>query len=236
MKKMSKTAKRVLAVILAIIVCIAVYKTCAIVKFEASAKAEYIFLQHKTEIHYNGRVYKSQSYIPNNYDVYKNYQDVRANRVYIKNDYVGFFYYFVTPLLFFNDRFDYFVYACPEEDPTGSFIICDPHDSSLNMTYVAEDFVFPKLNEETVECISYAYVEDGIYDRETVTKFVNAALNGEEIEIDDEFLNHFHFYTTCGVENWNLLFKYKDCPLYSDYCIIKTESGKYRVVEPSELY
>lgn len=140
MKKVSKTAKMVLAVILAIIVCIAVYKTCAIVKFEASAKAEYIFLQHdttETEIHYNGRVYKSQSYIPNNYDVYKNYQDVRANRVYIKKDYAGFFYYFVTPLLFFNDGFEYFVYACPEEDPTGSFIIYDPQLTSAKRLQAA---------------------------------------------------------------------------------------------------
>lgn len=239
MKKVSKTAKRVLTVILAIVVCIAVYKTCAIVKFEASAKAEYIFLQHDTteiEIHYNGRVYKSQSYIPNNYDVYKNYQDVRANRVYIKNDYVGFFYYFVTPLLFFNDRFDYFVYACPEEDPTGSFIICDPHDSSINMTYVAEDFVFPEPSEDTVDFIRATYTGSEIYDKETVSKFANAALSGEEIEIDDELLSKFHYYPNYGVGSWDFWFEYKDCPLYSRYCIIKTESGKYQVIKRSELY
>ena len=103
------------------------------------------------------------------------------------------------------------------------------------MTYVAEDFVFPKLNEETVECISYAYVEDGIYDKETVQKFANAALSGEEIEIDNELLRNFHYYQNDGLEKWSVLFKYKDCPLYVDYCIIKTESGKYRVVEPREL-
>lgn len=113
----------------------------------------------------------------------------------------------------------------------------DPDDSSLNMTYVAEDFVFPELNEDTVEGVYKFYTPSAkIGDIGITTEFIKAALSGEEIEIADEFLNHFHFYTTYGVENWNLLFKYKDCPLYSDYCIIKTESGKYRVVEPSELY
>ena len=238
MKKISKTAKRVLAVILAIVVCIAVYKTCAIVKFKVSAKAEYIFPQYdmtETEIHYNGRVYNYHSRGPDNYEVYTNYQDVKANRVYVKNDYAGFFYYFVTPLLFFNDRFDYFVYACPEEDPTGSFIICDPHDSSINMTYVAEDFVFPEPSEDTVDFIRATYTGSEIYDKETVSKFANAALSGEEIEIDDELLSKFHYYPNYGVGSWDFLFEYKDCPLYSRYCIIKTESGKYQVIKRSEL-
>ena len=140
MKKMSKTAKRVLAVILAIVVCIAVYKTCAIVKFEASAKAAYV--SEKDEIHYNGRVYNYHSRGPDNYEVYTNYQDVTANRVYVKNDYAGFFYYFLTPLLFFNDGFDYFVYACPEEDPTGSFIIYDPQLTSAKRLQAAGCYFF----------------------------------------------------------------------------------------------
>ncbi|MCI5947995.1 MAG: hypothetical protein MRZ22_03535, partial [Oscillospiraceae bacterium] len=101
----------------------------------------------------------------------------------------------------------------------------------------ADDFVFPELNEDTVEGVYKFYTPSAkIGDIGITTEFIKAALSGEEIEIDDELLSKFHFYTTYGVENWNLLFKYKDCPLYSGYCIIKTESGKYRVVEPSELY
>ena len=227
MKKMSKTAKRVLAVILAIVVCIAVYKTCAIVKFEASAKAEYV--SGKDEIHYNGRVYNYHSRGPDNYEVYTNYQDVKANRVYVKNDYAGFFYYFLTPLLFFNDGFDYFVYACPDEDPTGSFIICDPHDSSINMTYVAEDFVFPEPSEDTVDFIRATYTGSEIYDKETVSKFANAALSGEEIDVDNEIWEKMgDFYDKENLKSF--YFRFKDCPLYSEeYVAEKTESGKYKI-------
>lgn len=230
MKKISKTAKRVLAVILAIVVCIAVYKTCAIVKFEASAKAEYV--SGKDEIHYNGRVYNYHSRGPDNYEVYTNYQDVKANRVYVKNDYAGFFYYFLTPLLFFNDGFEYFVYACPEEDPTGSFIIYDPHDSSINLTYIADDFVFPEPSEDTVDFIRATYTGSEIYDKETVSKFANAALSGEEIDVDNEIWEKMgDFYDKENMKSF--YFRFKDCPLCSEeYVAEKTESGKYKIYKP----
>ena len=235
MKKMSKTAKRVLAVILAIVVCIAVYKTCAIVKFEASAKAEYV--SGKDEIHYNGRVYNYHSRGPDNYEVYTNYQDVKANRVYVKNDYAGFFYYFLTPLLFFNDGFDYFVYACPEEDPTGSFIIYDPHDSSINLTYIADDFVFPELNEDTVEGVyKFPIPSAKIGDTEITTEFIKAALSGEEIDIDNEIWEKMcDFYDKENLKCF--YFRFKDCPLYSEeYVAEKTESGKYKIYERGPWY
>ena len=240
MKKMSKTAKRVLAVILVIVVCIAVYKTCAIVKFEASVKAEYIFPQYdmtETEIHYNGRVYNYHSRGPDNYEVYTNYQDVKANRVYVKNDYAGFFYYFLTPLLFFNDGFDYFVYACPEEDPTGSFIIYDPHDSSINLTYIADDFVFPELNEDTVEGVyKFPIPSAKIGDTEITTEFIKAALSSEEIDIDNEIWEKMcDFYDKENLKCF--YFRFKDCPLYSEeYVAEKTESGKYKIYERGPWY
>ena len=215
--------KKIISIIAASVV--AIYLVC-VNAWNMSLKANFSREDGYKTVFYNDRVYKQNDV--SDYEIYKDYDMVEYPKTYIRSGNIRKYYRFAG---------SYFVPLVSSTiDKTESFIVVDPDDSSLNMTYVAEDFVFPKLNEETVECISYAYVEDGIYDRETVTKFVNAALSGEEIEIDDEFLNHFHFYTTYGVENWNLLFKYKDCPLYSGYCIIKTESGKYRIVEPSELY
>ena len=215
--------KKIIAIIAASVV--AIYLVC-VNAWNMSLKANFSREDGYKTVFYNDRVYKQNDV--SDYEIYKDYDMVEYPKTYIRSGNIRKYYRFAG---------SYFVPLVSSTiDKTESFIVVDPDDSSLNMTYVAEDFVFPKLNEETVECISDAYVEDGIYDRETVTKFVNAALSGEEIEIDDELLSKFHFYTTYGVENWNLLFKYKDCPLYSDYCIIKTESGKYRVVEPSELY
>ncbi len=215
--------KKIIAIIAASVV--AIYLVC-VNAWNMSLKANFSREDGYKTVFYNDRVYKQNDV--SDYEIYKDYDMVEYPKTYIRSGNIRKYYRFAS---------SYFVPLVSSTiDKTESFIVVDPDDSSLNMTYVAEDFVFPKLNEETVECISYAYVEDGIYDRETVTKFVNAALSGEEIEIDDELLSKFHFYTTYGVENWNLLFKYKDCPLYSGYCIIKTESGKYRIVEPSELY
>ena len=215
--------KKIIAIIAASVV--AIYLVC-VNAWNMSLKANFSREDGYKTVFYNDRVYKQKSL--SDYQVDKDYETTDYPKTYIRSGNIRKYYRFAS---------SYFVPLVSSTiDKTESFIVVDPDDSSLNMTYVAEDFVFPKLNEETVECISYAYVEDGIYDRETVTKFVNAALSGEEIEIDDELLSKFHFYTTYGVENWNLLFKYKDCPLYSGYCIIKTESGKYRIVEPSELY
>ena len=215
--------KKIIAIIAASVV--AIYLVC-VNAWNMSLKASFSREEGYEAVIYNDRVYKQKSL--SDYQVDKDYETTDYPKTYIRSGNIRKYYRFAS---------SYFVPRVSNTiDKTESFIVVDPDDSSLNMTYVAEDFVFPKLNEETVECISNAFWDDGIYDRETVTKFVNAALNGEEIEIADEFLNHFHFYTTYGVENWNLLFKYKDCPLYSGYCIIKTESGKYRIVEPSELY
>ena len=223
----------VLAAILMVFLYTSVFKAAVIGAFEIKAKAEKTY--EPDRVIYNGRAYKP-FYSDSNIVLGSQYEDKFKNRVYIKcedSDVPEFLYYFCTPLLFFESKFEYFIPACPEFDTTDSFIVVNHYDRSDE--YIAEDFAIPEFNENTIDCISASFMGDRFYDKETVSKFVNAALNGEEIEIDDEFLNHFHFYTTYGVENWNLLFKYKDCPLYSEYCIIKTESGKYRVVEPREL-
>ena len=223
----------VLAAILTVFLCTSVFKAAVIGAFEIKAKAEKTY--EPDRVIYNGRAYKP-FYSDSNIVLGSQYEDKFKNRVYIKcedSDVPEFLYYFCTPLLFFESKFEYFIPACPEFDTTDSFIVVNHYDRLDE--YIAEDFAIPEFNENTIDCISASFIGDRFYDKETVSKFVNAALNGEEIEIDNELLRNFHYYQNDGLEKWSVLFKYKDCPLYVDYCIIKTESGKYRVVEPREL-
>ncbi len=211
--------KKIIAIIAASVV--AIYLVC-VNAWNMSLKASFS-PETNDVITYNGRVYRYR--FISDYEVYRDYKREQKTYICIGN---------ISKYYCFSPR--YFVPLVSNTiDKTESFIVVDPDDSSLNMTYVAEDFVFPEPSEDNVDFIRATYTRSEIYDKETVSKFANAALSGEEIEIDDELLSKFHYYPNYGVGSWDFLFEYKDCPLYSRYCIIKTESGKYQVIKRSEL-
>ena len=105
------------------------------------------------------------------------------------------------------------------------------------MTYIADDFVFPELNEDTVEGVYKFYTPSAkIGDIGITPEFIKAALSGEEIDIDNEIWEKMgDFYDKENLKSF--YFRFKDCPLYSEeYVAEKTESGKYKIYKPGSWY
>ena len=163
------------------------------------------------------------------YQVDKDYEITDYPKTYIRSGNIRKYYRFAG---------SYFVPLVSSTiDKTESFIVVDPDDSSLNMTYVADDFVFPELNEDTVEGVYKFYTPSAkIGDIGITTEFIKAALSGEEIDIDNEIWEKMgDFYDKENLKSF--YFRFKDCPLYSEeYVAEKTESGKYKIYKPGPWY
>ena len=216
--------KKIIAIIAASVV--AIYLVC-VNAWNMSLKASFSREEGYEAVIYNDRVYKQKSL--SDYQVDKNYEITDYLKTYIRSGNIRKYYRFAG---------SYFVPLVSSTiDKTESFIVVDPDDSSLNMTYVADDFVFPELNEDTVEGVYKFYTPSAkIGDIGITTEFIKAALSGEEIDIDNEIWEKMgDFYDKENLKSF--YFRFKDCPLYSEeYVAEKTESGKYKIYKPGPWY
>ncbi len=216
--------KKIIAIIAASVV--AIYLVC-VNAWNMSLKASFSREEGYEAVIYNDRVYKQKSL--SDYEIYKDYDMVEYPKTYIRSGNIRKYYRFAG---------SYFVPLVSSTiDKTESFIVVDPDDSSLNMTYVADDFVFPELNEDTVEGVYKFYTPSAkIGDIGITPEFIKAALSGEEIDIDNEIWEKMgDFYDKENLKSF--YFRFKDCPLYSEeYVAEKTESGKYKIYKPGPWY
>ncbi|MDD7470913.1 MAG: hypothetical protein PUK72_07490 [Oscillospiraceae bacterium] len=216
--------KKIIAIIAASVV--AIYLVC-VNAWNMSLKANFSREDGYKTVFYNDRVYKQNDV--SDYEIYKDYDMVEYPKTYIRSGNIRKYYRFAG---------SYFVPLVSSTiDKTESFIVVDPDDSSLNMTYVADDFVFPELNEDTVEGVYKFYTPSAkIGDIGITTEFIKAALSGEEIDIDNEIWEKMgDFYDKENLKSF--YFRFKDCPLYSEeYVAEKTESGKYKIYKPGPWY
>ena len=208
--KIKKANKRAL-IILALLIAARVGLSAV---FVMTAKAE---INSNGFINYNGRSY-SEAPSRLSYDVMIDYNGARKNRSRLYNGTAWDFSLnpiymkFVSPLN-------------PQLDKNSSFLITDIGESSQKI-YIANDFVLPAVDYDTVESIWLRFYDNSekLEDEQSLRLLISAVRNLEEIDFSEELKSFFGD----ADENY-CYFKLKDLPVFIAYKISKTADGKYTV-------
>lgn len=119
--------------------------------------------------------------------------------------------------------YSYFSF-CGESD---DFIFESPDDTSLNILYVKDGFVFPNISDNKVEEIwmSLSSADNGnITDEKIVKKIVDCAKSETNKELDKDI---YDYISEKSWDNRHIYIKYNGYPLVEEFFVIKSEDGRY---------
>ncbi len=181
--------------------------------------AEYIYDINENCI---GIMYDGESYYKGDYEMYPYYlvyDEIRQDeeKIYIEDR---------KKRLFTND---YFSFYCKSYDDERFFIVEAPYDSSLQILYIKNGFVYPNLINNKIDEVWMSLSstdDDNIKDKETVSKIVECAKSEGVIELDQEIVDYIKKYSW---DNHCFYLKYKGYPLVEEFHIEETEDGRYVV-------
>lgn len=134
-------------------------------------------------------------------------------KVYISD---GFFHDLLPPYSYFS--------FCGESD---DFIFESPDDTSLNILYVKEDFVFPNIFENEIDEIWMSLSvddADNITDEKIVGKFVGFAKSEDDFGADEDI---YSYISEKSCDGCRIFMKYKGYPLVEEFVLTEKEIGRY---------
>ncbi len=105
-----------------------------------------------------------------------------------------------------------------------AFIFVCPDDSSLNLTYIKKDFVFPTANNNEVDEIWMSVNkndESNIKDSETIEYIVNCIKDNKNLSEDV-----CKYITEKSYDNCSIYLKYKGYPLLEQYTVARNGEVK----------
>lgn len=121
--------------------------------------------------------------------------------------------------------YSYFSFCGESND----FIFESPDDTSLNILYVKEGFVFPDIENNEICEIWMSLSSDSnftIKDEKTVRTIVECAKNKNEKELDK---NLYDYIIKKSWDNCHIYLKYNGYPLVEEFFVTKNEDGRYIV-------
>lgn len=127
----------------------------------------------------------------------------------------------------FLPPFDYFSF-CGETD---DLIIFGPNDTSLELLYVKEGFVFPNIRNCKVDEIWLSLNsedKDNIKDEKIIAQLVDCIKNAADREIDKEI---YDYIVENSWDNSHFYLKYKGYPLVEEFSVSTNEIGQYVITQ-----
>ncbi|MBR3768692.1 MAG: hypothetical protein IKL10_10720 [Clostridia bacterium] len=112
-------------------------------------------------------------------------------------------------------------------EDSNDFIFESPHDTSLNLLYIKEGFVFPDIENDEINEIWMSLSSDdndNITDEKIVKKIVDCAKSKSAKELDKDI---YDYISEKSWDNHHIYMKYKEYPLVEEFFVIKSEDGRY---------
>lgn len=119
--------------------------------------------------------------------------------------------------------YSYFSFCGESND----FIFESPDDTSLNLLYVKEGFVFPDISKNKVDEIwmSLSSADNGNITEEAIVKtIVDCAKSKIDKELDEDI---YDYISEKSWDNCHIYMKYNGYPLLEEFYITKSEDGRY---------
>ena len=212
--------KKAIIIVVSVVVLVSVFVFFNISKYEA----EFVHDDNTEYISYDNDLYVEWSHVADSYlsssvvhntdmSPYHLVSEISKEKIYVS---VSFIQNLLPP---------YYYFSFYEE--SDDFIKLSPHDTSLNILYVKEDFVFPDIQKAQVDAVwmSLSPSDNGnLTDKATVKAIVDCIKSEKPL---DE--NISDYISKKSWDNSHFYIKYRGYPLAEKFFITETEDGKYIV-------
>lgn len=138
-------------------------------------------------------------------------------KVYISG---GFFYDLLPP-------YSYFSFCGDSND----FVFQSPDDTSLNILYVKNDFIFPNIVENEIDEIWMSLSidnADNITDEKTVEKIVGLVKSGDDFGTNEDI---YSYISEKSCDGCRIFMKYKGYPLVEEFVITEKDNCRYVITQ-----